>query len=233
MKLFDLKTTDLEFAERFEAFANSEVVNEPGVELDEKTRNMAVIASLLGCQGIEAFKVVAEEALSTEALTPVELKEVVYQAVAYLGMGKVYPFISASNEVLTKLGVALPLEGQATTTMEDRREGGTQCQMNIFGPGMKDYWKAGHMNRWLAANCFGDYYTRNGLDLKQREMITFCYLMSQGGCESQLTAHTFGNLALGNGKEFLMSVIAQCVPYIGYPRSLNAIAVVNKATEQK
>ena len=50
-------------------------------------------------------------------------------------------------------------------------------------------WKAGHINRWLAANCFGDYYTRKGLDLAQRELITFCFLMAQGGCEPQLIAH--------------------------------------------
>ena len=31
------------------------------------------------------------------------------------------------------------------------------------------------------ANCFGDYYTRTGLDLKQREMITFCFLAAQVG----------------------------------------------------
>ena len=36
--------------------------------------------------------------------------------------------------------------------------------MDIFGEGMKDAWKKGHINRWLAANCFGDYYTRKGLD---------------------------------------------------------------------
>ena len=51
---------------------------------------------------------------------------------------------------------------------------------------MEDFWKAGDMNRFLAANCFGDYYTRTGLSLKQRELVTFCYIAAQGGCESQL-----------------------------------------------
>lgn len=82
-----------------------------------------------------------------------------------------------------------------------------------------------------AANCFGDYYTRNGLDLKQRELITFCFLMAQGGCEPQLTAHAKGNMNLGNDKDFLIKVVSQCLPYIGYPRSLNAVGCVNKAAE--
>ena len=97
---------------------------------------------------------------------------------------------------------------------------------------MKEAWKAGHINRWLAANCFGDYYTRKGLNLAQRELITFCFLMAQGGCESQLTAHAKGNMNMGNDKDFLIRVVSQCLPYIGYPRSLNAISCISKAAEQ-
>ena len=101
--------------------------------------------------------------------------------------------------------------------------------MDIFGEGMRDFWKKGHVNRWLAANCFGDYYTRKGLDFTQRELITFCFLAAQGGCEPQLISHAAANIRLGNTKEYLMKVISQCLPYIGYPRSLNAVACVEKA----
>lgn len=101
--------------------------------------------------------------------------------------------------------------------------------MAIFGDGMREAWKQGHINRWLAANCFGDYYTRTGLNLAQREMITFCFLAAQGGCEPQLTAHAAGNMRLGNSKDFLIKVVSQCRPYIGYPRSLNAVACISKA----
>lgn len=46
----------------------------------------------------------------------------VYQAVAYFGIGRVFPFLKAANEVLAEKGIPLPLEGQATTTMGNRRE---------------------------------------------------------------------------------------------------------------
>ena len=224
------RNTDPEFAERVEHFAFDEVVNEPGQQLDEVTRHMAILATLLGCQGTEVFRRELPQALDA-GVTPVMAKEVVYQAVDYLGMGRALPFLDITNEVLTERGVALPLEGQATTTMADRLEKGAQAQAEIFGPQMLEAWKAGHINRWLAANCFGDYYTRTGLDLKQREMITFCYLAAQGGCEPQLTAHAKGNLNLGNDKDFLKKVVSQCLPYIGYPRSLNAISCIDKAAE--
>ena len=222
--------TDPEFMERFEHFAFEEVVNEPGQQLDDVTRHMAILAALMGCQGTEAFRLELPCALDA-GVTPVMAKEIVYQAVDYLGIGRALPFLQLVNEVLISRGVKLPLEGQATTTMENRLEKGARAQADIFGPHMLEAWKAGHINRWLAANCFGDYYTRTGLTLAQREMITFCFLGAQGGCEPQLTAHAKGNMNLGNDREFLTRVVSQCLPYIGYPRSLNAVTCVNKAAE--
>ena len=231
----DFLRTDPEFIERFDNFAFDEVVNQEGQELDDKTRFMAILATLLGCQGIDEFKAILPAALRF-GVTPVEAKEIVYQAVAYLGIGRVFPFLKATNAVLEDMGISLPLEGQAMTTAENRREMGTQAQVDIFGEGMKDFWKSGpeesrHINYWLADNCFGDYYTRTGLSYAQREMITFCFLAAQGGCEPQLTSHAAGNMKVGNDKAFLIRVISQCLPYIGYPRSLNALACVNKAAE--
>ena len=226
----NLYETDREFMERFEHFAFEEVVNEKGQELEPKVRYTAILATLLGCQGTDAFRMMLPKALDA-GVTPVMAKEIVYQATDYLGFGRVLPFINITNEILEARGVALPLENQATTTLEDRLEKGIQAQVDIFGEHMNEAWKAGHINRWLAVNCFGDYYTRNGLDLAQREIITFCFIMAQGGCEPQLTAHAKGNMNLGNNKEFLIKIVSQCVPYIGYPRSLNAIACINKAAE--
>jgi len=131
----------------------------------------------------------------------------------------------------------LPLDGQATATIDNRREAGTKAQVDIFGTGMQEFWKSGpeesrHINYWLTANCFGDYYTRTGLTYRQRELVTFCFLAAQGGCEPQLTSHAAANMRIGNNKAFLIKVISQCLPYIGYPRSLNALHCVNDAAAQ-
>ena len=225
--------TDPEFAEFFGDFAFGEVPAQNN--LDGKTRFMAILATLLGCQGVDEYRILLPPALDS-GLSPVEVKEIVYQATAYLGIGRVRPFLDVTNAVLRERGIALPLAPQGTATRENRREKGTQAQMAIFGPAMKDFWKSGpeesrHINYWLAANCFGDYYTRSGLDLKQREMITFCYLAAQGGCEPQLIAHCRGNFSVGNDRNFLIAVLSQCLPYIGYPRSLNALRCINEAAK--
>lgn len=229
----DFLRTDPEFIERFDNFAFDEVVNRD--DLDDKTRFIAILATLIGCQGIDEYRAMLPAAFNF-GVTYVEAKEIVYQAVAYLGIGRVFPFLKATNEILENLGVSLPLEGQATTTTETRLESGIQAQVDIFGDGMKDFYKSGpaetvHINKWLADNCFGDYYTRTGLDYKQREMITFCFLSAQGGCEPQLTSHAAANMRIGNDKQFLIKVVSQCLPYIGYPRSLNAITCINNAAK--
>ena len=226
----DYQKTDPGFMERVSHFAFEEVVEEPGQTLDDETRYLAVLATLVGCQGMVVFEETLPKALDA-GLSAVAVKEMVYQSVDYLGMGRMWPFLKIVNQVLAGRGVALPLEDQATTTMEDRLEKGVEAQAEIFGDHMREAWKGGHIRRWLAANCFGDYYTRKGLTLAQREMITFCFLAAQGGCEPQLTAHAKGNLNMGNDRDFLIRVVSQCLPYIGYPRSLNAIACINKAAD--
>ena len=152
-------------------------------------------------------------------ISPVAIKEVLYQAAAYLGIGRVYDFLEMTNQIMEQHGIALPLEPQGTTNEDTRFEKGLAKQVALFGADMEKRQTDGpvlrrNINRWLAANCFGDYYTRNGLNDQEREMITFCFILAQGGCENQLRGHTAGNLGVGNDKEKLYSVVEQCMPYI-------------------
>ena len=129
------------------------------------------------------------------------------------------------------------MESQATTTIDDRLKAGEDAQVAIFGDEMRNFSNFGpeetrHINKWLTDNCFGDYYTRKGLNYNQREMITFCFLAAQGGCEPQLTAHAAANIRIGNDKSFLIKVVSNCLPYIGYPRSLNALHCIDEAEQR-
>lgn len=232
----DLAKTDPEFFAYFNNFAFDEVVNEEGQQLDDRTRFIAILAVLIGSSSIDAFRCMMKAALRFN-VTPVEIKEIIYQAVDYLGMGRTYPFLKASNEILEEMGYTLPLPSQSTTTVNNRYDKGEQCQIDIFGEHMRGNGQRGpkeskHINKWLVENCFGDVYTRNGLDYATREMITFCFLYAQGGCEVQLAGHTQANFGLGNDKEFLIKVISNCVPFMGYPRTLNALRIVNEQAEQ-
>jgi 4-carboxymuconolactone decarboxylase len=84
-----------------------------------------------------------------------------------------------------------------------------------------------HIQEYLSAFCFGEIYSRSGLDIKTRELLTLCILSALGGCESQLKSHVQGNLNVGNDKELMIEAITQCMPYMGFPRTLNALNCVN------
>lgn len=222
---------DPELFEIFDNFALGEVLGHGG--LDARTRLMCILASNVASQGRAAFRATLDAALGA-GVTPVEVKEVLYQAVPYVGMAKVADFIGAANDMLEARGVGLPLEGQSTTTPADRFEKGLAVQRSIFGAGHIDAMREAapenqkHIQQYLSDNCFGDFLTRGGLDVKTRELVTFSLLVSLGGCEPQVKGHIAGNVNLGNDKAVLLAVVTQLLPYIGYPRTLNAIGCLNE-----
>ena len=225
-----LQVTDPELMEVFDNFAFDEVISHGS--LNTRTRVMMILASTIACQALGEYKVMLGAALNV-GVTPVEIKEILYQSVPYVGISKVLDFIYATNEVLQNKGIELPLEGQSTTTPENRNDKGLEVQKEIFGEIIDRMYKESpenqlHIQKYLSANCFGDYVTRNGLDIKTRELLTFTMLISLGGVDPQVKGHIQGNVNIGNDKALLLSVVTQLLPYIGYPRTLNAIKCLNE-----
>ncbi|ECL1830082.1 carboxymuconolactone decarboxylase family protein [Campylobacter jejuni] len=193
---------------------------------------LITLASSLAAGGKIEFKTLLKGAINHD-ISPVVIKEVIYQATPYLGFIRVLDFLNICNDTFEKLGVKMLLESQSTTTEENRKTKGREIQNTIFGeanitkmiestPEDKAF-----MNDFLSANCFGDYYTRIGLDLKTRELLTLVYLISLGGLDNQVKAHIQGNLNMGQSRKDLLNVIAALIPYIGYPKALNALNLLD------
>ncbi|MBX1797851.1 carboxymuconolactone decarboxylase family protein [Campylobacter jejuni] len=203
--------------------------------LKERDYFLITIASTLAAGGQREFFVFIKSAIKNN-INPIEIKEVIYQATPYVGFARVLDFLTLCNDAFKELGIVMPLTPQGTTTQENRKTKGREIQNTIFGEAnitkmiestSKD--KA-FINDFLSANCFGDYYTRTGLDLKTRELLTLVYLISLGGLDNQVKAHIQGNLNMGQSRKDLLNVIAVLIPYIGYPKALNAIAVLDSLT---
>ena len=228
-----LAQTDPELIEYFDNFAFDEVLAHD--DLAPRTRLMVQLASMIACQALGEYRVMLGAAL-TIGVTPVQVKEIVYQAVPYVGMAKVFDFLHVTNDVLTEHGVQLPLPGQPTTTPETGYEKGLEVQKRIVGADRVDALYANapadeqHIQRWLSANCFGDHLTRGGIDIPTRELLTFAMLAALGGCEPQLAGHVAANLNVGNDRSLLVNVLTQLLPYLGYPRTLNALRVLDETT---
>jgi 4-carboxymuconolactone decarboxylase len=229
-----LTITDPELIEMFDNFAFDEVASHG--DLETKTGLMVILASLIAQQTLSEYKVMLGAALNV-GVTPVEVKEIAYQAVPYVGIATVFDFLHSTNDVLKERGIELPLPGQSTTTLDTRMEKGLQVQKQIIGDAMvAQLYKSSpedliHIQHYLSSNCFGDHYTRRGIDIPTRELLTLSMLVSLGGCEPQVKGHIQANLHVGNDRTRLIDVITQLLPFIGYPRTLNALKVINEVTE--
>ena len=226
-----LAVTDPELIETFDNFAFDEVLAYS--ELDTRTRLMIQLAALIASQALREYRVMVGAAL-TVGVTPVEMKEIVYQAVPYVGMGKVFDFIHATNEVLTERGIPLPLPGQSTATPDTRAEKGLEVQKHIVGAEAVEKLYASappdqqHIQHFLSANCFCDHLTRTGIDIPTRELLTLSMLVALGGCDQQVKGHVAANLHVGNDRAKLIDVLTQLLPFIGYPRTLNGLRAIDE-----
>jgi 4-carboxymuconolactone decarboxylase len=231
--LSTVAVTDPELIEIFDNFAFDEVLRTS--KLDIRTRLMVQLAAIIACQAAREYRAMLGAALNI-GVTAIEAKEILYQAVPYVGIARAYDFIQATNDVLTERGIELPLPGQSTTTPESRREKGLTVQKQIVGSEAveKMYQSAPpdqmHIQHLLSANCFGDHYTRNGIDVPTRELLTLSILVSLGGCEPQVKGHVAANLNVGNDRARMADVVTQLLPFIGYPRTLTGLRIVNEGT---
>jgi 4-carboxymuconolactone decarboxylase len=202
--------------------------------LDDKTRELITITALTANQTLPQLKAHTNAALNI-GVTAIEIREVVYQCAPFIGFPKVLNALDTINCVFTSRGIKLSLENKGTVQENERFEKGKEKQYPLYGEGMKKYMKdlPGGLGevipKMLTETCFGDFYTREGLDIKTRELIIYCALATLGGTERQMASHAVGNLKVGNTKETLISAMVQCYPYIGFPRVSNAISVIKEA----
>lgn len=74
---------------------------------------------------------------------------------------------------------------------------------------------------------FGDIYSRPGLTLAQRELLSLASLVTIGGLEPQLRGHTRGALRVGCTPTEILETVIHIVQYCGFPKALNAMRVIS------
>ncbi|MDP9019105.1 MAG: carboxymuconolactone decarboxylase family protein [Candidatus Eremiobacteraeota bacterium] len=86
--------------------------------------------------------------------------------------------------------------------------------------------------KYLVEFAFGEIYARDG-DLKHREIVAITALATMGGCDAQLETHIHGAFNVGLTHAEVVEVIMTLIPYIGFPKALNAIAVVKRVVDKR
>lgn len=202
--------------------------------LDDKTRELITITALTTNQTLPQLTAHTQAALNI-GVTPIQIREVVYQCAPFIGFPKVLNAVETINNVFESRGIKLPLEAKATIQEGERLERGREKQTPLYGERMKQNMKSLPVEfteaipRLLTEACFGDFYTREGLDLRTRELMIFCALATLGGTERQMGSHVVGNLKAGNTKETLLAAMVQLYPYTGFPRISNVINLIKEA----
>ena len=196
-------------------------LSERGASLPLKSRHLVMLATLSAI-GLPEHVESAVKAALRDGLTPAEV-----------GFARVSSVLRSANKALSESGVKLPIPSEGTVTDETRFAEGFQVQSGIFGDAIRRMHESAPESqkallvRDLTGWCFGDYYTRKALDLRERELITFSAIVALGGCEAQVRAHVNGNVAVGAVKQNLVDALEVGLPFLGFPRTLNALAVVN------
>lgn len=96
-------------------------------------------------------------------------------------------------------------------------------QLNSLAPGMEQL---------IKGFVFGQIYTREGLDNQQRMLITLSSLATMGA-EKQLTLYINNTLNVGASPRQVLETFMQLIPYIGFPRVLNALNVTQEVFIQR
>lgn len=207
------------------------------VHFTQAQQELLKLAVLVSSNTTEDLETYITGALQSGA-TAAEVRETIYQCTPYVGFPRVKEALAKMHEVFESKGIKVPLADNGTVDDSNRYDKGLAVQVGIFGDAIYKMNSSApadqkHINTYLSANCFGDYYTRQVLDLRQRELITFIAIASLGGCEPQLKAHVAANIAVGNTRQDLLDAVTVALPYIGYPRTLNALGCINEIVPAK
>lgn len=76
---------------------------------------------------------------------------------------------------------------------------------------------------YIVSFAFGEIYRRPALGNRERELLTLGLLAAQGSCEKQLKVHIHAALNVGISREEIVEAFIHCVPYLGFPKALNAV----------
>jgi len=121
--------------------------------------------------------------------------------------------------------------------LSDRYERGERLLRLVDGDKVADNLIAAYADlapdftRYLIEFAFGEIYAREG-DLKQRELIALASLATMGGCDAQLETHVRGAFNVGLTEREVVEAVMTLIPYAGFPKALNAMAVVKRVVDK-
>ena len=115
----------------------------------------------------------------------------------------------------------------------DRKTKGREVMERVFGPRSEET-RASHkaFSELTSDYLFGEIWSRPGLELAERSLITVGVLCATGR-EPQLKAHLKGALNLGHSPDKLREVMIHVAHYAGWPTGVNGLRVLGEVVEEQ
>ena len=206
-------------------------------DLTDQQRELMALVVATAYQTMSILRLHVEVSLRV-GVTPVEIKEAIYQCAPFIGFAKTLTALDEVNAVFKKRNIGLPVQSQKQVTEKERYAEGARVQEAIFHESAMKLAEGApedlrHVHRYMTEVCFGDIYSRSGLDLKTRLLLSLCILSALGGPNSSLKAHVQGNLNVGNDRQAMISAITNIIPHIGFPNAISALTCVNEVAPKR
>ena len=222
------------------SFVYGEIYSRPNLNLqDRQLITVAALAALGNARPQLKFHIAA--ALNV-GCTSYEVVELMLHLVVYAGFPVGLNGVFAAQEVFQERGVAHAVTPSPTDAanpaLTDRFHAGWEALMRIDGHAGEQVIAAleniaPDLGRFIIEFGFGDMYTRPGLSLVQRELITVAALTAMGNAAPQLKVHVHGFLNVGGTPDQLVEAIIHVAAYAGFPAAINAMLAAKEVLAER
>lgn len=167
-----------------------------------------------------------------------EIIELMMHLVVYAGFPAGLNGVFAAKEVFQERGVMFGPAPQTSPAQDERFPMGWDALCHIDGHAGEQVIAAladvaPDLGRFIIEFGFGDIYTRPGMNLLQRELVTVGALTALGTATAQLKVHAHGLLNVGGTREQLIEAVIQVAAYAGFPAAINAMLSAKEVLDER
>ncbi|WP_067717322.1 carboxymuconolactone decarboxylase family protein [Nocardia yamanashiensis] len=221
-------------------FGYGDIYSRPGLTLPQR---QAVNVAALTALGFAApqLRWHIDGALNV-GLTPAEIVEIIVHTAIYAGFPAALNGLTVARAAFADRPEAGNPVSASTIrpgeTTEQRYERGLAKLAEVDGAAADHVLAAladiaPDLARYLIEFCFGDVYSRPGLDLKTRELATVAACTVLGTAGPQLRVHLHGLLNVGGTEQEAVETIIQMAGYGGFPAAINAIGAAREVFAER
>lgn len=215
-------------------FAYGDVHSRPG--LDVVQRQLVIVAALAAAGDTASQLHFHIDAGLHSGLDAAQIVEALIQLVPFAGLPRALNALTTARTVFEERHERI--DPIVVDPGGDRYGRGEDMLVRIDGEhglevieSLRDV--APDLGRYIVEFTFGDVYSRPGLDLPQRQLVTLGGLIGLGDTAPQQQVHVNAALNVGLSPRQVVESVIQAVPYAGFPRALNAIRVVREVFAER